>query len=294
MSPARRRLSGFTLIELIVAIVLAAIVASFMVLFLEAPMQDYFAQTRRADLVDSANRIAGAVAADVRTALPNSLRFAVNGSSKGLELLATAGVARYYGQGDKNGGPGELPICLTLPCGSVNSFTTLDTFVPQAAGTYLSVGNLGIPPTYDAYNAANKVMMAAAGITVGPNPGTPGENLVTSLPSAPIAFQAPAQPPAHNAYLVTGPVSYVCNPNPANPAAGTFLRYSGYGITTAQAVPPAGPGGLIAHNVASCTISYLNAATGYPFGELAVLTITLASGSESLEVFLELPTEYSQ
>ena len=292
MTLPRQGLGGFTLIELVVAIVLAAIVASFIVLFLDAPVQSYFAQTRRSDLVDSANRIVDAVTADVRTALPNSIRVRPVGSRRGLELLATAGVARYYGQGDKNGGPGELPICLATPCTSVTSFATLDTFDPQTAGAYLSVGNLGTPPTYDAYNPGNKVMTAAGvAITVGPNPGTQGENLVTS---APMVFRAPVAPPAHNAYLVTGPVSYVCSPNPANPSAGTFSRYSGYAITAGQAVPPAGQSALIAHNVSSCAISFLNAASGYPYGELAIVTVTLASSGETLEVFLEVPTEYDQ
>lgn len=292
MNPRRQKLTGFTLVELVVAIVLAAIVASFIVLFLDAPVQSYFAQTRRSDLVDSANRIADAVTADVRTALPNSLRVRSVGSRAGLELLATAGVARYYGQGDKHGGPGELPICLAIPCTSVTSFATLDIFDPQTAGTYLSVGNLGTTALYNAYNPANKVMTAAGvAINVGPNPGTPGENLVTS---APMVFRAPAPPSAHNAYLVTGPVSYVCSPNPANPSAGTFSRYSGYAITNGQAVPPAVQSALIAHDVSSCAISFLNAASGYPYGELAILTVTLASGGETLEVFLEVPTEYSQ
>jgi MSHA biogenesis protein MshO len=91
----------------------------------------------------------------------------------------------------------------------------------------------------------------------------------------------------HNAYLVSGPVSYVCDP-----VAGTFRRYSGYSVTAAQAVPPAGPSALIAHDVSACAISF-----GYPnaqYGQLAILRITLTSGGESLQVFLEVPTEYVQ
>jgi hypothetical protein len=174
----------------------------------------------------------------------------------------------------------------------VTSFATLDTFDPQPAGTYLSVGNLGTLPLYDAYNGANKVMTAAGvGVSVSANPGALGESLVTS---AGMVFRAPAPPPAHNAYLVTGPVSYVCKPNPGNPSAGTFSRYSGYAITAGQAVPPAGQSALIAHGVSSCAIYLLNATSGYPYGELAVFKITLASGGETLRVFLEVPTEYIQ
>lgn len=281
MSLSHRRLAGFTLVELVVAIALAAIVASFVVLFLDAPVQSYFAQTRRSDLSDSANRIAAAVTADFRTALPNSMRFAPAGSTQALEMLATQGVARYYTGGDS---PGP-----DLTLGSPTSgFATLDSFGTQTLpypASHLSVGNLSIAPTYDAYSTGNNVMTAASVmIAAGANPG---ENQITL--SAAMTFRAPATPTVHNAYLVSGPVSYVCNPT-----AGTLVRYSGYAITTAQRVPPAPAGALIAHDISACSLSLQAAPVGYPYGQLAILSMTLSNGGETLQVFLEVPTEYSQ
>lgn len=281
MSARRRQAAGFTLIELVVSLVIAAIVASFVVLFLEAPVQDYFAQTRRSDLVDSANRIAAAVTGDVRTALPNSLRAATAGSTQALELLATQGAARYYSGSDS---PGP-DMTVGTP---VTSFATLDSFLTQAlpySASHLSVGNLAIAPTYDAYSIGNSVMTpASVQITAGANPG---ENLVTL--SAAMTFKAPTPPTAHNAYLVSGPVSYVCDPT-----TGTLMRYSGYAITAVQRVAPGGSGALIAHDVSACTFTVVAAPLSYPYGELAVLRVTLSSSGESLQVFLEAPTEYSQ
>ena len=287
MSPRHRDAGGFTLVELVVSIVLAAIVASLVVLFLDAPIQSYFAQTRRADLVDSANRIAAAVTNDFRTALPNSMRFAPSASSQALEFLATQGVARYYATGDSPGPD------LTFGGSPVLGFATLDSFntptLPYSAG-HLAVGNLRTTPLYDAYSSGNEVMTpASVTITAGANPG---ENEVTL--SAAMTFQTPAPPAVHNAYLVSGPVSYVCTPNPANPSAGTFIRYSGYAITTAQLVPPAPNGALIAHNVSACTLSFQPAPAGYPYGQLAIFRLTLSSGGEALQVFVQAPTEYSQ
>ena len=286
MSPRSPAAAGFTLVELVVAIVLAAIVAAFTVLFLDAPVQSYFAQTRRSDLVDSANRIADAVTADVRTALPNSIRYRPVGSTKALELLATDGVARYYAAGDKPSTTGQ-----ELTVGSpLSSFATLDSFNTRALPyqeAYVAVGNLG-PPTYDAYNSASGVMTpAAARVNVKTNPVTPpapDENQVSPASGTMIFQSAPAP---HDAYLVSGPVSYVCDP-----AAGTFRRYSGYAVTATQAVPPAGPSALIAHDVSACAISFGNANPQY--GQLVILTVTLSSGGESLQVFLEVPTEYVQ
>lgn len=299
MSRRPPRAAGFTLIELVVVIVLTAIVASFVILFLDAPMQSYFAQTRRSDLADSASRITRAVTADVRTALPNSLRR--NPAGTALELLATAGAARYYGQGDKNGTPAGEELVIGNPAatfGTLDSFTT--RALPYRGQYYVSVGNLGTP-LYNAYNSATGVMTPLRTITVGANPSTPppvsGENLVNL--GAPFTFRAagaPAtQPSVHNAYLVSGPVSYVCNPNPGNPQAGTVMRYSGYAVSAAQPVPPGGgTSSLIAHDVSACNISLVTAPAGYAYGQLAILRITLASNGETLQVFFEIPTEYAQ
>jgi MSHA biogenesis protein MshO len=287
MSRRCSRTAGFTLVELVVALVLAAIVASFVVLFLDAPVQSYFAQTRRSDLVDSANRIADAVTADVRTALPNSIRYKPSGSTKALELLATDGVARYYATLDKPATMGqELAVGSALP-----SFATLDSFSTRTLPyqePYVAVGNLGAPSTYDAYNSASGVMTpATVRINVSANPvapPAPGENLVSPTSGTMTFANAPAP---HNAYLVSGPVSYVCDP-----AAGTFRRYSSYAVTAIQAVPPAGPSALIAHDVSACTVAFGIANPQY--GQLAILTVTLSSGGESLQLFLEIPTEYVQ
>lgn len=280
MSRSRRQAAGFTLIELVVALVIAAIVASFIVLFLEAPIQDYFAQTRRADLVDSGSRIMAAVTRDVRTALPNSLRKATSGSTLALEFLATQGVARYY-TGTDSPGP-DMTVSI-----SAMKFATLDPFSTQAlpySANHLSVGNLGIAPTYDAYSSGNGVMTpGSVQIAATVNPG---ENLAAYTA---ITFQAPTTPTTHNAYLVSGPVSYVCNPT-----AGTFVRYSGYAITAVPRVAPGGSSALIAHDVSACGLTLVQAPAGYPYGELAIFTVTLASGGESLQVFLEAPTEYAQ
>ena len=302
MSQRIRQAAGFTLIELIVVIVISAMVAVFMVLFLDAPIQSYFAQTRRSDLVDSAHRISYAVTADARTALPNSIR--VNASGTALELLATEGVARYYGQTDKPAPPPGEELTIGSPA---TTFGTLDSFnaqvlpfpPPSYQAPYLSIGNTGAVP-YDAYSGATVMTPAATRITVGPNPSTPpyvqGENFVTL--SAPMTFQALnaplTQPSVHNAYLVSGPVSYICNPNAANPTAGTLMRYSGYTVTAVQPVPPAGTGALIAHDVSACTISLAPASAVYAYGQIAILRVTLSSNGETLQVFLEAPTEYSQ
>ena len=299
--------SGFTLVELLVTIVIAAVVMSFVVLFLDTPVESYFAQTRRADLSDSATRIAQAITTDARTALPNSLRVAGGGNRWALEMLATDGVARYYGAGDKTGDPIAANEELVLG-GADGSFYTLSPFTsdagPYTAGRapYLSVGNLGLNPLggQDAYDsgpfcATRPCAMSAVGnsprLTVRPQ----GEQWVRYSPMTFVSNGISNGHSDHNAYLVSSPVSYVCDAG-----AGTLTRYSGYAVTPAEQVPPpAQPGrvvAVIAHDVTGCgPFSVVSARLeNYQFGEIAVLNVTLSSGGESVQVFVQAPTEYTQ
>lgn len=298
---------GFTLVELLVTIVVAAVVMSFVVLFLDAPVESYFAQTRRADLSDSATRIAQAVTADARTALPNSLRVAGGGNRWALEMLATDGVARYYGSGEKTGDPAAANEELVL--GSADgSFYTMGPFTSEsglfaaARAPYLSVGNLGLNPLggQDAYDsgpfcATRPCAMSVVGnsplLTARPQ----GELWVRYSPMTFVSNGISNSRPDHNAYLVSSPVSYVCDAG-----AGTLTRYSDYAVTPAQGVPPpAQPGrvaAVIAHDVTSCgPFSVVSAQLeNYQFGEIAILNVTVSSGGESVQVFVQAPTEYTQ
>lgn len=301
---------GFTLVEMLVTIVLTAIVAGFIVMFLDTPVESYFAQTRRSTLIDSANRIADGVTSDVRTALPNSLRVASTGSGVyALELLATDTahpMARYYGPGDSAPSEPARILLQFAPSPPASSFSTLDMFNMSEATAYnttdlLSIGNLGTAGS-NAYDAATGVMTASGNtITITPQtppsavpPGTLIEDLVGL--KLPMTFQSNGQAD-RNAYLVTGPVSYVCDPaSSGDKNAGTVKRYTGYGVTLAQQVPPPGTTvALIAQNVVSCSISREFAKdTGYDFGEIAVLSVTLSLNGESFQVFLEAATRYDQ
>src|SRR5262249_31078432 len=158
---------------LIVVITVVAVVAALMIGSLETPVESYFAQSRRADLVDSADRILRSVASDVRTALPNSVRLTAAGGVVALELLAMSGVDFTSGS------------------------------------------------------------------------------------------------PTHSVFLVSGPVSYLCDTN-----ARTVRRYSGYTVAAAQSAVPtdaqlmsAGAArSLIAQQVSACNITVVPAPASAKFG----------------------------
>lgn len=284
--PSTRLPRGFTLVELVVCIVLAAIVVSFIVLFLDTPVQEYFQQTSRADLIDSADRIANAVTPDLRVALPNSIRVSSAGSLYGTEFLQTIGMAQYYAAGENPSSTGDL----TNGPPGVGSFGTLYPFGTLGTAPYLSVGNLGPPGgSNDAYASGSQSMTARTLVTVVGSPAAPsGQNQVTLNPAATFAANGL---PDHNAYLVRGPVSYVCDTS-----ANILTKYWGYAVSAAQPLsfPKGTPSALIAHDVAACTFSFRKDTPNYRFGQIAILDVTLSKGGESLQVFLEAPTEYGQ
>ena len=88
---------------------------------------------------------------------------------------------------------------------------------------YLSIYNVGVPGA-NAYEMANVITPARTTITVAAG-ATPNQNLVTLSP----AFQFAWGSPGKRVYLVSGPVTYLCDT-----AAGTLSRYSGYSIASSQ------------------------------------------------------------
>jgi MSHA biogenesis protein MshO len=205
-----------------------------------------------------------------------------------LEFLQTEGTARYYGAGENPSAAEDLTTGASVSgFGTVNAFDSAAT--ASYSAPYLAVGNLGPGTPNDAYAAGSGVMTAGVTIVVPPPmPLVTGENQVNL--SGPMTFAADGIS-AHNAYLVSGPVSYVCD---TSAAAGTLTRYSGYALTSVEAVPPSpATAALIAHDVSKCTFSYVKDPS-HRFGEIAILDVTLSSGGESFQLFLEAPTEYSQ
>jgi MSHA biogenesis protein MshO len=289
MSPSRPPEAGFTLLEVVIVMAITAIVAVFMVFFLTTPVESYFAQTRRADLVDSADRILRNVGADVRSALPNSIRQSAAGGVVALELLATSGVARYYGAGDKQYIGGVQQLKEELSIGAPDpSFYTLDAFVPSNVGTYVAVNNSGSPGAYAL--AGVMTPFTSIGAPLPPPAVVPAEAWV-QLPGAGFTFAAAS--PTHSVFLVSGPISYLCDTN-----ALTLRRYAGYApaaaqpTTNAQLLAAGATASLIAQNVSACTLTLVAAPVSGKFNQLVVLDLTLANSGEILQVFHEVAVEY--
>jgi len=287
-----RRDHGFTLIELVMVIAITAILAVFVVFFLDTPVEAYLAQSRRAVLVDSADHVLRSVAADVRTALPSSLRSGGGGNIVAVEMLSAAGVARYYGAGEKAG-----VLLEELSIGSADTdFYTFGQDLAAINGAYLAIGTQLTLPS--AYSFGNVMTPLPTSLTVTPvGVGANVEDWV-HFSGAGFDFVSPMPPPpldspTNSVFRVSGPVSYLCDTT-----QHTLQRYSGYTVMAAQPLTDAAlmaagaTRGLIAQNVSACTVSIVPAPASGAFDQLLILEVTLASSGETLTVFDEAAPEY--
>jgi MSHA biogenesis protein MshO len=277
---ARQSGRGFTLVELVITITVASIVVAFMALFIVMPMNAYSTQTQQAALVDAADSALRFMARDLRSALPNSVRVTNSGTVTALELLATTDGARY-----QDGGPVSNPAL-------VLDFTTADgafaTTVPftqltlpwSSSSYYLSIYNVGVPGA-NAYQMANVITPAGTTISIAAG-ATPNQNLVTLNPAFQFAFGSPGK----RLYLVSGPISYLCDIG-----AGTLTRYSGYTITSAQPASAATLGAagataaLVAGNVGSCQFTLASGTAQR--NALATLTLQITQNGQSVQLLNE-------
>jgi MSHA biogenesis protein MshO len=244
----RSRRRGFSLVELIVVIVISGIMAAAVGAFISGPIQGFFDQARRAELVDAAELSLLRLARDLRAALPNSVR--INGGA--LELLLTRDGERYRAEGP--GTPADV-LDLAAADASFNTFAPLSPpsplVTPYARTGYLAVYPL-MQPGANPYVAADGVMSAAGTFGIDDVENPPGSGRTEYQVTLPAAHRFPFDPPTRRVFLVQGPVTWLC-------AGGELRRYDGYPVSALQPVPPAGPlvnATVVARNVENCAFRY--------------------------------------
>jgi MSHA biogenesis protein MshO len=284
------RESGFTLVEAIIVIATTGIVAAMVGVFIQGPIEGYFDTSRRAMMTDVADTAFRRLARDVRRALPNSARIASSGGTVFLEFLETRTGGRYRADAAMP----SAGVCpndnAALIDNDILDFTAADTCL-LSLGTVADLAAVTTSDFLVIYNLGQNIAGSdayASGAVTGGNKAKITAT-VAGAPEEQINFE-PLQfgldSPTHRFQIVSGPVTYVCDPT-----AGLLRRYRGYAI---QAVQPsdettaplsAAPNAMLADHLSACNFTYTQGVTernGLLSVDIAISregeTVTLSQG----------------
>ncbi|RLA09566.1 MAG: pilus assembly protein MshO [Gammaproteobacteria bacterium] len=266
--------AGFSLFELIVVIVLLGIMATGAGMLITTPIDAYNDQVRRQFLVDQTEMALRQIARDVRRALPNSIRTTPVGSGWALEMVNTIDGARYRDEAGV-GFTADTDILDFTSADDEFNFLGLLNSASLAAGQRLVIYNTAPVNIYsDAVSGADPgiITPVTTALTLSVN-GI--ENHVAMVPS----FQFAQQSPGQRAFVVDGPISYICVPG-----SGRITRYSNYAYAAAQptSAPAGASQGPLVTQLASCNLNY--AAGTAQRGGIVTLEITLSDSGETVSL----------
>lgn len=249
----QRREGGFSIIELIVALVVTGVIATGLTLWMSRPLEAMQESQRRAAVIGEAARVVAALQRELPDALPNSVRLACGGRC--VEFIPVVAYGDY-----RVASPGD-----TLEFSAPD--TRFDVLKPLAsapqAGMQIVINNQnalssGPASAYSSDSNNNRATVVAG--------TSQGQIRMT-------AKQFPAPSAAQRFYVVASPVSYLCAPQASG---GSLRRYANYGIQASQPANTA-LGDLLADTVTDCAFSV-------DAPNLVTLRLSMAGGSE--------PTEY--
>lgn len=297
-----RRLAGFTLIEMIVAIVLLGIISVMVAVFIRNPVMGYIDSVNRAELTDTADYTLRRIAREVRLALPNSLRVTDSGGVTYIEFILTRGGGRYRDILDGVGNPlnfQDNTSCVTTPANCQFDVVGVPSAadVPIAADDYIVVYNYGQDVAHNSYAPmdAYASCVTATGCNIAQVASVSGVT-VTLKPVATrnvFSAQSPPSPsPSSRFQVVPGDVRAVTYACPS--ARGVMRRHANYGINSAQVTPPVGGTSAIMANNASCVVTYENNVANQRTGVLTIaLTLFDSTGEESVTLLREIHLDNS-
>ncbi len=293
--PAPRAARGVTLIELVVAMVLVAIIAGATIYFIY-PVRQAVDITTRAGLTDIADNALQRIAREVRLALPNSVR--TDPTFRFLEFIPVRAAGRYRADGGGAAGGTNCPDTgVGVPASDQLSFDVVDTCFK----TIGSLSNAAAITTNDSV-VLNNYGSGFAGQDVYEAAGANRRRISAvaaeatrhriGITSATAFDRTLHDSPGRRFYIVNGTAAGLPEPVTFDCSAGTLLRRSGYQMTAAQPAAPAsfvgGASQLIANNVASCVFEYVPS-TGPQIG-LLTLRLTLSQvrsdgGNETVSLY---------
>ena len=286
--------TGFSLLELILVIVLLGILASGAGMLITTPIKAYSDQLRRTQLVDQAEMALRQIALDIRRALPNSIRFTDNADGWALEMTNTVAGARYRDEIDGSVGATFTGLFHTLDFSQVDSdFNFLGILLPGV--TAIPVGQRLVIYSTAPTGFYTDVTDDDSGIVTPPlsrltlstlSDGDNDEQHVKIIP----AFKFSQRSPGQRAFLIDGPISYICD---SSTGITRIDRYNDYAYQRFQPTnanlkamaPTDVKTGTVATQVTACSINY-DPGTAQRSG-IITLSLTLEDGlaGEAITLF---------
>jgi MSHA biogenesis protein MshO len=218
---------GFTLVELVVAMTIGAMIVGFTVMLLRAPTDAYLDQSERSRLTEALDNVSNRLDTDLRTALPNSVRIRNAGTRSIIEFIQYENVGFFRTNGELGDGSRELDFGTAADPFSIFGRLDPNQTAPYFVGR-LAFGNRGVTG-WNAYAGTNVITPANSPIKITPNLANDEETL--SLPAGfkfAIPLPLPTLAPTNRIFAISSPVTYICNS-----ATGFVRRYSNYAITAA-------------------------------------------------------------
>lgn len=247
---------GFTLVEMVIAIVLLGIVGAVVAVFIRSPIQSYFDITSRVALSDAADAAMRRLTRDAQSALPNSFRA---GSSSCVEFLPTVAAGRYRAKPNSSGGGNILDFSTTDSSFDVLSQVGLTSL---SGSNLVAIYNLGIAGA-DAYAGQTTAAIASAS----------GTSITLSA-----GKKFPFGSPGNRFFVIpNASVVYSCS-------GGALYRTSNAISSTPLASCPSS-GTLLVNHVSACSFSYTPAVTTRN-GALTI-SLELTVNSETVRLYQE-------
>jgi MSHA biogenesis protein MshO len=247
MQATRQR--GFTLIELILVIVIGAVLAATLAVFMRPAFDSWIALRNRAELSHQATSALRRMRDEIRLAVPNSIR---TPGSQCIELVPTLTGGRLRRAAD-TANAGAMPLDTSAATTQFDVLTAFST--TPAAGDFVVIDNQN---PGDIYSGANRATITA--VAAPPNAAF-GRHRVTIA-----STQFPPGYDGHRMVVVPNnqqAVFYVCSGadgtlDASGNGKGVLARLSRYGFNSAYpaACPNAASGEVLASSVKSCRFIY--------------------------------------
>jgi MSHA biogenesis protein MshO len=277
-----RRISGFTLVELVMVIMVTGIIAASVTVFLKPAIDSYVDTRRRGDLTDMADTAVRRISQDIRSAVPNSVR---SPSDQCFELLPTSSGGKYRAAPDTlwdAANPANLSayVDTSAPTQKFDVLSPLATL--PANGDWVVIDNQN---TNDAYAGTNR-----AAFTIGVSPhvsvGTARISFASPYPQFPTGYDG-------GRFVVVPDnggkqaVVYVCagadgTVDSQGNGKGTMYRVTRAFATTLAACPATAGEPILTTNVKKCTFTYNPNEGATQQSGFVWMEIELSSSNESV------------